>query len=48
MCDKCEELDRQIERYRRLARQITDKQFNERALILIAEWEDNKKTLHPN
>jgi hypothetical protein len=47
MCDKCDELDKKIEHYRRLARQITDRQFNERALILIAELEGNKKTLHP-
>jgi hypothetical protein len=47
MCDKCDELDKKIEHYRRLTRQITDQQFNERAIELIAELEANKKALHP-
>jgi hypothetical protein len=47
MCDKCVEIDKKIEHYRRLASQITDQQFIERALALIAELEGNKKALHP-
>jgi hypothetical protein len=47
MCDKCDEIDKKIERYRRLARQVTDQPFNERALVVIADLEGNKRTLHP-
>jgi hypothetical protein len=47
MCDKCDELDKKIEHYHRLASQITDQQFNERANKLIAELEAEKAALHP-
>ena len=46
MCDKSDELDKKIEHYRRLASQITDQQFVERARALIAELEAEKAALH--
>lgn len=47
MCDKCEEIDHRIEHYRRIARHILDREFNDRARELIAELEAGKVALHP-
>jgi len=47
MCDKCAELDKKIEHYRKLAWQIADPLTTERAADLIAEIEAQKAALHP-
>jgi hypothetical protein len=46
MCEKCAELDVKIERYRRLASQVTDPMTTERAATLIAEIKAQKAALH--
>ncbi len=48
MCDKCEEIDKTIERYRRIKERILDQMFVDRAKELIAELEAGKAALHPN
>ena len=47
MCEKCEELDVKIKRYRRISMRINDTQMLESIAILIAEYEAQKKALHP-
>jgi hypothetical protein len=47
MCERCEEIEKAIERYRRFAKQIPDHDFNDRAMQTIAELEAEKATLHP-
>lgn len=47
MCNKCDEIDKKIEHYRLIVRQIRDRKFNDRAKELIAELEANKTALHP-
>ncbi len=47
MCDKCKALDDKIERYRRLAAAITDRQMLDGLQKLIAEAEAQKADLHP-
>lgn len=47
MCEKCEEIDKKIEHYRLIVRQILDQEFNDRAKTLIAELEAEKAALHP-
>lgn len=46
MCDKCDEIDRRIERYRFILRNIQDKDFNDRTNELIAELQAQKAALH--
>jgi hypothetical protein len=41
------EIDKTIERYRRIAKQILDQDFNDRAKQMIAELEAEKVALHP-
>lgn len=45
MCDKCKEIDKTIERYRRIQERVTDRTFIERAKELIAEFEADKAAL---
>lgn len=47
MCEKCDEIDRKIERYRRIQRTILDQVTVDRAKELIAELEAQKAALHP-
>ena len=47
MCERCEEIDRSIERYRRIAKQIPDRDFNDRARQAIDELKAEKAALHP-
>jgi hypothetical protein len=47
MCDKCDEIDKKIEHYRLIVRQILDPEFNDRAKELIAQLEADKAALHP-
>jgi hypothetical protein len=47
MCDKCIELDDQMERYRRIASTINDQLTIDRIKSLIAELEAQKAALHP-
>jgi hypothetical protein len=47
MCEKCEELDRQIEHYRVLFRQIMDKLTLSGTALLIERYEARKRELHP-
>jgi len=47
MCERCEEIDKTIERYRRIIDQILDRDFNDRAKQMIAELEAEKAVLHP-
>jgi hypothetical protein len=42
MCDKCDEIDKTIERYRRLSERVTDQALIVRAKELIAEFEADK------
>jgi hypothetical protein len=48
MCEKCQPIDAQLERYRRLYAMVTDRQTSEGIKRLIAELEANKKALHPD
>jgi hypothetical protein len=47
MCEKCEELDRQIEHYRMLSRRITDQLTLSGIALLIERYEARKRDLHP-
>jgi hypothetical protein len=47
MCEKCVELDRKIERYRRLALGLTDQLTVDRIKQLIQELATEKAELHP-
>jgi hypothetical protein len=47
MCDKCPELDKAIERYRRVIRSINDPVTSEEAKKLLAEILAQKAILHP-
>ena len=47
MCDKCQELEKKIERYRRLAFSINDQLTIDRFDQLIKETEAEKAKLHP-
>jgi hypothetical protein len=46
MCDKCVELDKKIEHYRRIASSINDQFTVDRIKELIAELEAQKAALH--
>ena len=48
MCEKCQPLDDQLQRYWRLGAQITDRQASEGIKKLIADLEAKKKALHPD
>jgi hypothetical protein len=47
MCEKCEEIDNKIERYRQIKRSIMDQLTVDRTRELIAELESSKVALHP-
>ena len=47
MCDKCAELDKRIEHYRRMLLSIGDQITVERIEALIADLQAQKATLHP-
>ena len=48
MCDKCQELEKKIERYRRLAFSINDQLTIDRFNQLIKDTEAEKAKLHPD
>jgi hypothetical protein len=47
MCEKCVEIDKNIERYRRIQRTIGDQVTVDRAKELIADLTAQKAALHP-
>ena len=47
MCEKCEDIDKTIERYRRIKERISDQQTVDGAQKLIDEMEADKAALHP-
>jgi hypothetical protein len=47
MCEKCQEIDRKIERYRTLGKQVSDPMTHEEAEKLIERLKAEKAALHP-
>jgi hypothetical protein len=47
MCEKCVEIDKTIERYRRIQQSIMDQVTVDRTRELIADLEGRKAALHP-
>ncbi len=47
MCEKCDEIDKTIERYRGIKERVADPALVERAKELIAEMEADNAALHP-
>jgi hypothetical protein len=47
MCEKCIEIDKRIERYRRILRLISDQITIEQSKELIADLQAQKASLHP-
>ncbi len=47
MCDKCQELDKEIEHYRILMARINDQLMNEGIRKLIEEMQAQKAAHHP-
>lgn len=48
MCEKCVEIDKTIERYRRIIASVTDQFTLDQARELIAELDAKKAALHPD
>jgi hypothetical protein len=48
MCDKCVELDKKLEQYRRLASSITDQLTIDRLNKIIRDMVAEKAKLHPD
>ena len=48
MCARCDEIDAQLERYRRLKDLINDQKLTEAGSRLIERLEAEKRALHPN
>jgi hypothetical protein len=48
MCDKCIEIDKTIDRYRKIQRSIGDQVTVDRPKELIADLEAQKAALHPD
>jgi hypothetical protein len=48
MCDKCVELDKKLEQYRRIASSITDQLTIDRLNKLIKDTVAQKAALHPD
>jgi hypothetical protein len=48
MCEQCEELDKKISHYRKLAGSLTDEPTLRGIKMLIERMEARKKTLHPD
>ena len=47
MCERCIELDKKIEHYRRLSAGINDRATNEKLASLVDELEAQKTAFHP-
>ncbi len=47
MCGACDQLDKEIEHYRKVMSAMTDQLTIERITVLITELEAQKATLHP-
>jgi hypothetical protein len=47
MCENCDEIDKTIERYRRIQQRILDQALIDGAQKLIDELEADKAALHP-
>ncbi|MET3972245.1 hypothetical protein [Bradyrhizobium sp. S3.9.1] len=47
MCETCNELDKRIEHYQKIAFSLNDQLTVERSKALIAKLEAQKKALHP-
>jgi hypothetical protein len=47
MCDKCVDIDKAIERYRKIQRSIGDQVTVDRTKELIADLKPQKAALHP-
>jgi hypothetical protein len=47
MCDKCAELGKKIEHYRRIASAVIDQRTVDGIMSLVAELEALKAALHP-
>jgi hypothetical protein len=45
MCDRCDEIDKTIERYRLIKERILDQAFVDRAKELIAQFEADKAAI---
>jgi hypothetical protein len=48
MCEKCNEIDETIARYKRLKGQISDPQLTEAADLLLENLEAERLALHPD
>jgi hypothetical protein len=47
MCNKCDEIDRTIERYRGIKERVADQALVDHAKELMAGYEADKAALHP-
>jgi hypothetical protein len=47
MCEKCDEIDKTIQRYRNIQRTILDQVTIDRVKELISDLQAQKATLHP-
>jgi hypothetical protein len=47
MCEKCDEIDKKIERYRQVQRSILDQVTVDRAKEMVIELQAQKAALHP-
>jgi hypothetical protein len=47
MCEKCVEIDKTIERYRRIIRAVGDQLTIDRTMDLITDLQAQKAALHP-
>jgi hypothetical protein len=47
MCEKCDEIDKRIARYRQVERTILDQVTVDRAKEMVTELEAQKAALHP-
>jgi hypothetical protein len=47
MCEKCDEIDKSIERYRQVEKTILDQVTVDRAKEMIADLMTQKSALHP-
>jgi hypothetical protein len=47
MCETCNELDKKIEHYRKIAFSLNDQLTVDRIKTLVAQLEGQKKALHP-
>ena len=47
MCDRCDEIDAKIARYRNIANGINDRLMIERLVASVADLEREKIALHP-